>query len=477
MEHVDQFDPSVTLRKDLEAFSIIPVSLPCTFFLSILLSLPLLWSLVSPASIQPFLNTKDNPTSPTKQPPSAWESLVSFHPWLGTELDDPDACSIKHLSFMPEQDGRFQLCSNNKQGFSGFDYGPWGDLLQKELNTFCVYHRQSHERHKLLTLPSPNATVYFVYVTSTILSFRRIEDQPSGPVEDREWPALKASRWFHLNWTLSRLRHQFGGSIEITLVTMDEEEPIEGVHISPGVVNTLVWNVMDEGQDWRLYQVGLHEAWHRLHRFSWVFVGNDQMVGPSTHFPTVVENLIEVNAGSWYNSANQGFMLGFSKALVAENRWRLFWERARWPCAKTGPMMIGEGAIYRAPQRFQDTLSGAWCRVNTMFGKGASLEHQKNIGSPHFWYRWGLENQFLPNACYNRPCQGGGNTTETRESAMKKLELSRQWLEAEENSAPAIPQKCKIEGGRGLLSAGREQEIFDGILREWVEIGGSGIDI
>jgi hypothetical protein len=450
------------------------ITLPTVISVSLFLSLPLIWSLMNPRPQLQYIagshgkayhGMNRNFNLGGQQNSSSWEDLVGFRQWHGTERDDPDACSVKMKSFMPKQDGPFQFCYGDTNGFNILE-GPWAQLLDKELNTYCVYHSQHTQKQKLLTLPSPEASVYFVFVTSTILSFRPVDDIPGGALENNEWPALKASRWFHLNWTLSRLREQFGERIEITLVAMDGEEPQEGLHISPGVVNTVVWNVMDDGQDWKLYQVGLQEAWHRLHRFSWVFVGNDQMVGPNSHFPSVIEHLEKVNAGSWFNSAAQGFLLGFSKALVAENRWRLYWSRARWPCATYVHMLMGESLIFKPPLSFQDSKSGAWCQSNHQFGKGAPLTAQKSY-APHFWYRWGLEQMFLPNACYNRPCKGGDDKTESRESALKKLEASRAWLEAEENSnAPDSAVQCNLKPRRFL-----QEDPGD-----WQEFG-SGIDI
>jgi hypothetical protein len=215
-----------------------------------------------------------------------------------------------------------------------------------------------------------------------------------------ESPSEAAARKALQKFTLGRLREQFGAALELTVVQLDGGALNVHSDFGPGVVNTVIAGMMAEGQDWAMYQEGLMEAWDRLSQFDWVLLLNDQMVGPIVHLPTTLQ--LAEGAGMWAASTMppccvRGFALAFSRALIATQSWRQYWERIAWPCAKVGPMVIGENGITKLAETQWHNLAGG-CATSTQFaiGKGQLLSLQRSRApTAPFLYRWGVQQEFM----------------------------------------------------------------------------------
>ena len=346
------------------------------------------------AATAPSIAPSSTPSSAPETDDAAWARAVAFRAWDAVPRDAPALCDNAQRSIRPVPDGPLQMCGLNAN-FSSLYASGWQTIMGDLLRVDCQYAGFAGQRREYFSLPSRNASVYIVFATSapvvdTALSVRR-----SRPYET---PAVRAVRRAHVRWTLARLRVQFGAALELTVVQLDDEPPDEERDFGRGVVNTLVWNATGEGQDWGMYAEGLHAAWHRLDAFDWVLVMNDQMVGPIAHLPDVLD--LARGAALWVTSSMttccvRGFLLGFSRALVATRSWRDYWMRMHFPCGKWGPMLLGEAGITLSPHTQWQQYGGCATSTRQALGKKFTLAFQRGTASP-FLYRWGTEDAFFP---------------------------------------------------------------------------------
>ena len=162
-----------------------------------------------------------------------------------------------------------------------------------------------------------------------------------------------------------------------------------------GTVNSVVSGVRSQGQDWAMYQEGLQAAWHRLDAFEWVVVMNDVMVGPLAPLERYLALAQAQGAGvyvasNWGGCCMRGFFLAFSRAHVASESFRHFWQRASFPCGKLGAMFVGESSLSQAPLWW-----GRSCATSTQhpLSKTDELAVMVSSRSP-FLYRAGLVRAF-----------------------------------------------------------------------------------
>ena len=144
-----------------------------------------------------------------------------------------------------------------------------------------------------------------------------------------------------------------------------------------------------------MYQEGLQAAWHRLAQFEWVIVMNDVMVGPLAPLEQYLSRAAARGAGvfltsNWGGCCMRGFFVAFSRARVASESFRHFWQRASFPCGKLGPMFVGEASLSQAPLWW-----GRSCATATQhpLSKTDDLATMVASGSP-FVYRAGLVRAF-----------------------------------------------------------------------------------
>ena len=268
----------------------------------------------------------------------------------------------------------------------GYEVGPnpnWRQLGGKLLSVECLFESSRSIKRNVLSLPSQNASVYLVYA----------QFMPSVESEEARRVRIALTAY-----TLKGIRSQFGsGGIEITLVEMNDALHIDEVDdlFGAGTVNSVLSNVDAVGQDWRLYQEGLHYAWHRLDKFEWVIVMNDRMVGPVSNFRTVLSQASMSGAGlyltsNWGGCCMRGFLLGFHAKSVRSSSWRNYWQRISFPCGKLGPIFLGEAQLSVPPLSW-----GASCVTSTQYplSKTDDLGTMLLTKSP-FLYRTGVVSAF-----------------------------------------------------------------------------------
>jgi hypothetical protein len=338
--------------------------------------------------IRPDENTTLTSNSETEDP--TWRQIVQFRSWDGIDLKSSKLCINAQTMWPPHPP--FGACGDqvNSDDF-------WRNVASDALKIDCVFSGSRSQKRTIFKLPSQNATVYVVFATSA-----PIFNTGTGAFNQKpyEKDSVRDARLSLIRWSLGRLRAQFGDLLELTVVQLDDSI-INEEDFGIGNVNTLISGTMSEGQDWGMYQEGLHVVWHRIESFDWVIVLNDQMVGPVANFPKVLE--LSAGSGMWTTSTwatccIRGFAMGFSRSLIKTENWRTYWERMQFMCAKMGPMYAGEGGVTRFKETQFHRIAGG-CKTNSRnpIGKGHSLEKQR-IDAPNspFIYRWGLENEFYP---------------------------------------------------------------------------------
>jgi hypothetical protein len=317
---------------------------------------------------------------------SEWSRLVYDLDRLKLSSTDPRLCKNAQFHLLPRP------AINDPLGPcvepSGYEIGPnpnWRKLGGKLMQIDCLFEKSIFTSRHILTLPSSNASVYLVYAQFTPL------------VETIE---AKRVRLALTVYTLQTLRNQFGLDIEIILVEMNSGINVEEIDtlFGIGVINTALLNVNAQGQDWRLYQEGLHFAWHRLDRFEWVIVMNDRMIGPISNFPKVLKKATASGSrlyltSNWGGCCMRGFLLGFHKTAILSSQWKAFWERISFPCGKLGPMFLGEAQLSLPPLSW-----GSSCVTSTQYplSKTDDLGTMLLTKSP-FLYRTGVVHAFTNN--------------------------------------------------------------------------------
>ena len=317
---------------------------------------------------------------------AAWAARVRFREWDGIARSDPRLCANAQRAFLPrplEED--LPLGERGCPASPGYETGPtpsWRTLAGKMMAVDCLYAGSPSASRLFPQLPSPAATIYVVFAMAS---------------RDDEPPAAAAVRLALAAHTLRRLRAQLGARVEITLVELfrDFAEPrrageLEAV-FGRGTLNSVISGVRSQGQDWAMYQEGLQAAWHRLAQFEWVVVMNDVMVGPLAPLESYLalagaRGARVYLASNWGGCCMRGFFLAFSRAHVASESFRSFWQRASFPCGKLGPMFVGEASLSQAPLWW-----GASCATSTQhpLSKTDELAVMAASGSP-FLYRAGL---------------------------------------------------------------------------------------
>jgi hypothetical protein len=329
-------------------------------------------------------------TSGNASADAAWAALVRFREWDGLARSDARLCSNAQRGFVPRPlDADLPLGAGGCPASPGYETGPtpaWRTLAGKMMDVDCLYAGSPSASRLYPALPAPGASVYLVFAMAS----REDEAPPAARVR----LALAAH-------TLRSLRAQFGARIEITLVELfrDFAEPRRAGELEAlfgrGTINTVISGVRSQGQDWAMYQEGLQAAWHRLARFEWVVVMNDVMVGPLAPLEAYLAQADRrgarlLLASNWGGCCMRGFFLAFSRAHVASDSFRRFWQRASFPCGKLGPMFVGEASLSQAPLWW-----GASCATATQhpLSKTDELAVMMASGSP-FLYRAGLVRAF-----------------------------------------------------------------------------------
>ena len=375
---------------------------------------------------------------------AAWRSRVEHAAWASIDPASPQLCINAQRGIVPAPDAPFGFCSQNTAGFSN-PMGPWQTLISDLMAVNCTYSATPSQQRLTATLPSRNASVYIVYVMSAPFVADKLLPPPY------ESFGSHAVRLALINSTLNRLRQQFGDALELTVVQLDDAHIDPARDFGVGVINTLLSATWREGQDWAGYQDGLHVAWDRLDAFEWVLVLNDQMVGPVAHLPDTLALATSAGAAMWATSAMpggvavRGFAVGYSRALVNASSWRLYWERIAFPCAKMGPMMMGESLTMHPQLQWHHLFGGCAASAAAAIGKGFSLERQKaEAPNSAFLYRWGIENKFFPEL----------GRLSTKASVAPGLAAALQWLE--NTHIDAVIEDCRLDKtGPHLASASR----------------------
>ena len=348
------------------------------------------------------------PPSPSGAPPArpsptpvddAWRREVERAPWEGVARDSPSLCANAQKGLVPAAKWKFGKC-NEVPGYSNTD-GEWPALPAKLLSVNCSYAPSESTRRYTLNVPSRNASVYIVYATSAPIVDTHIPEEPSLLPPPYESYGERYARAATVKHTLGTLRQQFGDALELTVVQLDDTPLDEERDFGLGVVNTLLTATWKEGQDWGMYQDGLHAVWGRLRTFKWVLVMNDRMLGPVVHLPDTLAQATASGAGLWASSTMpgcciRGFALGFAPQLVASDSWQSYWERIHFPCGKIGPMLLGEGGITQI-HNWHGGHGGCAASSPGTVGKGFTLQMQRERApTVAFIYSWGLFEQYLP---------------------------------------------------------------------------------
>lgn len=344
---------------------------------------------LSVSSNHPVQETLEN-AQKLESEESTWRRSVEFRTWDGIDSKSPNLC-INAQSMWPAHPP-FGACGDqvNSDDF-------WRNVVSEALKINCVYSGSPLQNRTILNMPSQNASVYIVYATSAPMFNTGTGAFNQKPYEKK---SVRDARLSLIRWSLGRLRAQFGDSLELTVVQLDDSV-VNEEDFGIGNVNTLISGTMSEGQDWGMYQEGLHSVWHRIEGFEWVIVLNDQMIGPTANFSRILE--LSDGSGMWTTSSwasccIRGFAMGFSRSLVKTEQWRVYWDRMQFMCAKMGPMYAGEGGVTRFKEtQFHRIAGGCVTNSKNPIGKGHSLQKQRtDAPNSPFIYRWGLENEFYP---------------------------------------------------------------------------------
>ena len=327
---------------------------------------------------------------PGVPPDSDWARRVRFRAWEGLAPDDPRLCVHAQRDILPRPRASDPLgaCPD----FPDYATGPtpsWRTLGGRLMAVDCLYAGSRSATPHFLRLPSPNASVYLVFVQA---------GRPGEGAEERRLRLALSGN------TLGRLREQFGLALEITLVELFETSLDFDAIYGAGTVNTAIMGVNAAGQDWAMYQEGIHAVWHRAEQFEWIVVMNDVMVGPVARFDDVLR---QAAAGAtelyltsnWGGCCMRGFLLGFHRRLVATAKWRDFWQRVSFPCGKLGAMFVGEAQLSMPPLSW-----GASCLTSTQhpLSKTDSFAVMLASRSP-FLYRTGLVAAFTEDNATDLP--------------------------------------------------------------------------
>jgi hypothetical protein len=330
------------------------------------------------------------PSSSVDNEDPIWRRSVEFRTWDGIDPKSPKLC-INAQSMWPSHPP-FGACGDQ---VNSFDF--WQNVVTSALKIDCVFSGSLVQKRTIFKLPPRNATFYIVFAISAPMMNTGTGVFNKKPYETE---SVRNARFSLIRWSLGRLRTQFGDSLELTVVQLDDSIVTES-DFGIGNVNTLISSTMAEGQDWGMYQEGLHAVWHRIEAFEWVVLLNDQMVGPTTNFPQILN--LSKGAGLWTTSTwapccIRGFAMGFSRSLIKTENWQTYWDRMQFVCAKIGPMYAGEEGSTRLKETQFHRIGGT-CKTNSKIpiGKGHSLQKQRSDApNSAFIYRWGLENEFYP---------------------------------------------------------------------------------
>jgi len=315
--------------------------------------------------------------SPSPVEDSTWARRVRYRHFDGHSEDYVGHCDIAQVGIRPvPSPDQFSSCPAPE--FATVESSGWSSLTDRLLAVPCTFRGSLVQKRHYFNIPSENASVYIVYAQAG----------PQG-----ETPAARSTRQGLTRWTLQRLRSQFGDSVEITVVDLFEDVIDENASFGRGVVNTVIASTQAEGQDWGMYQEGLHAAWHRLGAFEWVIVMNDLMVGPVGSFPSILRNAAAgadmYITSSWPGCCVRGFFVGFRRPLVATEAWQNYWQRIHFPCQKIGPMFQGEGALARPPLLWKNCVASTTHPVSS----NDDLAKLLAVKTP-FLYRKGLVRGF-----------------------------------------------------------------------------------
>lgn len=371
---------------------------------------------------------------------AAWLAEVGRNAWDGVDPSSPSLCVNAQRGLVPAPDAPYGKC-NNDPAYAGLESPGWAGLTDRLLAVDCIFSPSPTTERRVLTLPPRNASVYVVFVLAPPLVGGPQAVLVPPPYETL---AARAVRRALTSATLRELRRQFGpDALEVTVVQLDDAGLDEVKDLGgPGAVNTLVYGTWREGQDWGMYQDGIHAAWRRLAGFEWVLVLNDQMVGPVAHLPDTLALASRAHAALWITSSMRGccvrgFAMGFSRELVASDTWRHFWGRIAFPCGKMGPMILGEGGISRHHALGWHHVGGG-CAASSAgtIGKMFSLEQQRSEApSTAFLYRWGIESKFLPDLA----------ELVTEADALPGIRAALEYLRSTARIA-AVVEDCAIDG-------------------------------
>ena len=222
---------------------------------------------------------------------------------------------------LPTADHPYGFCFGDSR-FHNMTSPGWSTFVDKSMSRECRFTGSSTANTTTI-LPSPaRATVYAVFAYARV-PFAYNFGSHNAP----EAHAQREMRRKLRRWTLSRLRKQFGASLELTVVQVDSSHFNVASDFGVGSVNRVISGTLSEWQDWAMYQEGLHAAWHRLARFEWVLLFNDQMVGPLASLPVLLSQLARAGAAIWGVSelpgcCIRGYGMAFSRQLVATESWR-----------------------------------------------------------------------------------------------------------------------------------------------------------
>ena len=394
----------------------------------------------APEALAPALQASLPPPAPPPAAPSR-HAQPSLPP---IDFDSPQKCPNAQRHLVPKADIPFGPCASSP-GFDGTSWEHWHGFGDAMMAINCTYARSKTQRLVELTPRPLAARVYLVYAMSENFSPRSATDYKSPPFEN---PGQREVRRGIVRSTLKRLRAQFGpDALELVVVQVDDGPLDEDLDFGgAGVVNTLITDTWREGQDFAAYQDGLHYAWDRLDAFDWVLVLNDQMAGPVAFLPDTLALATAARAALWATISDpdsdclRGYCAGFSRELVSEPSWRLFFERMYWPCGKMGPMMLGEGGMTQmAATGWHKLFGGCAASAPHVLGKGWTLaQHRDFTPNTAFIYRWGIEHEFTPEV--HRGKEGG--FVLTAEEVSGGLAKAVAWLEAQQSRT--VIEDCQI---------------------------------
>lgn len=315
-----------------------------------------------------------------------WIETVRYRHWSTIGDDDPKLCKNAQAAWAPrEAEGdTYGPCTDSK--YHGGPNPDWRLLAERYMAVDCVFSGSKVAQHILLNAPDPAAKVYVVFAQTT----------PAAPTQ------LDVARRKMAGWTLKRIRQQLGAQVEITLVDLFADSLDFDEVYGAGTINTAIMGWRHSGQDWGMYQEGINAIWHRVQQFDWIIVMNEVMVGP---FGPLNDVLSKANgyqiyvASNWAHCCIRGFFVAFSRALIATDKWRHYWQRVSFPCAKLGPMFVGEGQMTLPPLEWKHCATS----TNWPLSKTDPLSLQLSFEGTPFLYWRGIVDAFT----------GSDNNTDT----------------------------------------------------------------